>query len=174
MISNADKRRMTAAKQIEAAMERKGFSRSQLAEAMGRSRSDVTKWLGGNHNFTNDLLAELSQVLGEEITGVSSLVTGYDEACSDGSVLREPTCGVIYLDSQTYNQAEINASADGMDIISYVRSLISKDSGKQIELPKIDLDKIPGRLAKKYSGYVDYKTAESNFDDERFNRIWNK
>ena len=49
MISNANKRRETTARQIEAAMERKGLTRSQLAKAMGRNRSEVTKWLGGNH-----------------------------------------------------------------------------------------------------------------------------
>lgn len=67
MISNANKRRETTARQIEAVMERKGLTRSQLAEAMGRNRSEVTKWLGGNYNFTNDLLAKLSQVLGTGI-----------------------------------------------------------------------------------------------------------
>lgn len=174
MISNANKRRETTARQIEAAMERKGLTRSQLAEAMGRNRSEVTKWLGGNHNFTNDLLAELSQVLGEEITGVTSLVTGYDYASQEEAALNEPAYGVIYLDSQSYNQAELNARVSGMDVISYVRSLITKDSRKLTALPKIDFDKIPGRLAKKYSGYIDYKAADANLDDERFNRIWNK
>jgi len=83
MIESAAKRRQIAARQIIYAMERSGMTRSQLAEKMGRGRSEVTKWLSGNHNFTLDLLSELSQVLGMPITGVmkaSYTVVGYTDS----------------------------------------------------------------------------------------------
>ena len=63
---------MRTAIQIEEAMRERGISKSQLAELMGRKPSEVTKWLSGNHNFTQDLLAELSYYLHTEITGVTS------------------------------------------------------------------------------------------------------
>lgn len=65
-------RRMRTAIQIEEAMKRRSISKSQLADLMGRRPSEVTKWLSGNHNFTQDLLAELSYYLHTEITGVST------------------------------------------------------------------------------------------------------
>lgn len=64
-------RRMRAAIQIEEAMRESGISKSELAKLMGRRPSEITKWLSGNQNFTQDLLAELSYYLHKEITGVS-------------------------------------------------------------------------------------------------------
>lgn len=64
-------RRMRTAVQIADAMEESGISKSELAKLMGRRPSEITKWLSGNQNFTQDLLAELSYYLHKEITGVS-------------------------------------------------------------------------------------------------------
>lgn len=150
---------MIAAQQIASAMERKGLSKSQLAEIMGKNRSEITKWLSGRHNFTSDTLAELSQALGEEITGVSTLVQGY---------------GAIYLDGKSYRQAVRNARKDGTDIATYIKSLIAKDSQEVIELPKVDFTRIPAGLARKYSACVNPVSVEEYQKDERFERIWNR
>lgn len=171
MKTSSQKRRITTARQIEAAMQRKGLSRSELAKLMGRNRSDVTKWLSGEHNFTNDLLSEISDVLGEEITGVQSLVHGYTDVGNIApDTLQDITAGVLRLDLDTYSQAETNARKIGMDIRSYICSLVQKDSINLMELPKVDFSKITGRTVKKYAGYLEYKEV----NDERFERIWNK
>ncbi|MBP9986619.1 MAG: helix-turn-helix transcriptional regulator [Bacteroidales bacterium] len=169
MISSSEKRRMVIAQQLASAMERKGLSKSQLADAVGRSRSEVTRWLSGSHNFTSDLLAELSQALGEEITGVSSLVDGYG-----AGVLCDPAAGAVYLDSKSYQQAAINARKNGTDIAAYIKALISKDSESAVSLPKVDFSSIPSRLARKYSGCVTPESVEDCEKDERFERIWNR
>ena len=67
-------RRMRAAVQIAEAMEKRGISKKQLAEMMGRSPSEITKWLSGDQNFTMDTLAELSYYLKEKITGESVVI----------------------------------------------------------------------------------------------------
>lgn len=164
---------MIAAQQIASAMERKGLSKSQLAEIMGKNRSEITKWLSGRHNFTSDTLAELSQALGEEITGVSTLVEGYGNN-DDTEVLRDSATAAIYLDGKSYRQAVRNARKDGTDIATYIKSLISKDSQEAIELPKVDFTRIPAGLARKYSACVNPVSVEEYQKDERFERIWNR
>lgn len=63
-------RRMRTAIQIAEAMEERHISKKELAQMMGRRPSEITKWLSGDQNFTQDLLAEISYYLKAEITGV--------------------------------------------------------------------------------------------------------
>lgn len=79
-------RRRTVAAQIKTAMRELGLNRKQLAEKMGRSPSEVTRWLSGQHNFTLDLLTELSDCLGQPISGFIDLPTGVLE---DPAAMRE-------------------------------------------------------------------------------------
>lgn len=60
--------KMRTAARIADAMEAAGLSKSQFARKMGKSPSEITKWLSGTHNFTIDSLQEISAVLGVEIT----------------------------------------------------------------------------------------------------------
>lgn len=57
---------------VQAILERKGMKRRDLALALGKSESEVSKWLAGEHNFTLKSLAKLEAVLGEEILVVAS------------------------------------------------------------------------------------------------------
>jgi transcriptional regulator with XRE-family HTH domain len=52
---------------VRAILERKGMKRKDLALALGKSESEISKWLAGEHNFTLKSLAKLEAVLGEEI-----------------------------------------------------------------------------------------------------------
>ena len=58
------------AARIDSVMKRKGISKSQLAKMTGHRPSEVTKWLGGGHNFTCKTIAVISQALGENIVRV--------------------------------------------------------------------------------------------------------
>ena len=60
--------KMRTAARIADAMKAAGLSKSQFARKMGKSPSEITKWLSGTHNFTIDSLQEISAVLGVEIT----------------------------------------------------------------------------------------------------------
>jgi transcriptional regulator with XRE-family HTH domain len=51
-------------------MKRKGISNSQLAKMTGRRPSEVTKWLGGGHNFTCKTIVLISNALGEDLIRV--------------------------------------------------------------------------------------------------------
>ncbi|BDX37059.1 hypothetical protein CYCD_04140 [Tenuifilaceae bacterium CYCD] len=56
-------KRMLLAAQIEDAMKRKGWKAKDLAKAIGKSPSEISKWLSGTHNFTSDTLFDLEKVL---------------------------------------------------------------------------------------------------------------
>ena len=58
------------ASRIDAIMKAKGISKKQLAELTHRRPSDVTRWLGGGHNFTCKTIALIQLALGERIVEV--------------------------------------------------------------------------------------------------------
>lgn len=52
---------------IDQLMRERGLSKKQLAEALGRRPSEITKWLSGQHNFTIATIAEISAFFGQSI-----------------------------------------------------------------------------------------------------------
>ena len=59
--------RMEVAVRLHELMEAKNITQKQLAERLGKSPSEVSKWVGGLHNFTLDTLARIEAELGEAI-----------------------------------------------------------------------------------------------------------
>ena len=51
-------------------MREKGLSKKQLADAIGKRPSEITRWLSGEHNFTISTLAMLSSFFGQPIITV--------------------------------------------------------------------------------------------------------
>ena len=51
-------------------MKEKGLSKKQLADAIGKRPSEITRWLSGEHNFTISTLAMLSTFFGQSIITV--------------------------------------------------------------------------------------------------------
>ncbi len=51
-------------------MKEKGLSKKQLADAIGKRPSEITRWLSGEHNFTISTLAMLSTFFGKPIITV--------------------------------------------------------------------------------------------------------
>ncbi len=56
--------KMKLAAKIYAALLQKGWTQTQLAEAMDKQVSVVSKWLSGTHNFTVDTLTAIQRILG--------------------------------------------------------------------------------------------------------------
>lgn len=48
-------------------LKEKGITQKQLAEQMGKSQSEISKWLKGEHNFTLRSLCKLEAELGVEL-----------------------------------------------------------------------------------------------------------
>jgi len=59
------------ANRIDSVMKEKGISRKELAILTHRRPSDVTRWLGGGHNFTCRTIALIEQALGTSIIQIA-------------------------------------------------------------------------------------------------------
>jgi transcriptional regulator with XRE-family HTH domain len=62
--------RMKLAVKIDKARKKMGLSKTQLAHRLSKKPSEITKWLGGTHNFTIDTLSDIQQLLGIELVDV--------------------------------------------------------------------------------------------------------
>jgi len=68
----------------------KGLSKKELAEKLEKKPSEISKWLGGEHNFTLRSLAKLSAELGEPLLEVPKKKT-QTEFVEDGFICRVHT-----------------------------------------------------------------------------------
>lgn len=52
------------ADKIDAILKQRHLNQKQFAKAMGKSEAEVSRWLGGTHNFTLRTIAKISDTLG--------------------------------------------------------------------------------------------------------------
>lgn len=138
-----NRRRETAA-QIMAAMTAAGLSRKEFAVKMGKSPSEVTRWLSGNHNFTSDLLAHISLVLGTDITGVAAydecnkIVDGYENIAEKKNYLNDSSsaalCPIpsISVTPAVYKSLCSLARRSGMSLAKYAERALALESSKAL------------------------------------------
>ena len=55
---------------INELMTKRGLSKQEFAQALGKRPSEVTKWLSGQHNFTIRTISLLSSFFGESLIRV--------------------------------------------------------------------------------------------------------
>lgn len=55
------------ADRISMILEAQGKTQKDLAKALGKSESEISKWLGGQHNFTIRTLTAVEDALGENV-----------------------------------------------------------------------------------------------------------
>lgn len=55
---------------IADALEKKGMTQKMFAKQIGKTETEVTRWLSGTHNFTLRTIAKISSVLGTNIITV--------------------------------------------------------------------------------------------------------
>lgn len=67
-------KRMHLAARIDNAIKAKGWKKSDLAKALNKRPSEISKWLSGTHNFNSDTLFDIEEVLN------IGLITLQDEA----------------------------------------------------------------------------------------------
>jgi ribosome-binding protein aMBF1 (putative translation factor) len=60
-------KRMMLAARIDEAKRAKGWKNKDLAKALGKKPSEISKYLSGTHNFTVDSLSDLEEVLGIQL-----------------------------------------------------------------------------------------------------------
>ncbi|MCF6408041.1 helix-turn-helix domain-containing protein [Chitinophaga filiformis] len=58
---------LEVADRIHAILEKKGMSHKDLAQALGKSESEISKWMRGTHNFTFETIAKINMALGTKL-----------------------------------------------------------------------------------------------------------
>lgn len=58
------------ADKIYAALREKNISQKELAKRMGKTEAEVSRWLGGTHNFTLRTIAKISSALGIQLINI--------------------------------------------------------------------------------------------------------
>ena len=58
------------ADKIEVTLQEKHISHKDLAKLMGKTEAEVSRWVGGTHNFTLRTIARISAALGVDLIGV--------------------------------------------------------------------------------------------------------
>lgn len=129
-------RRRRISEEIAEVLKRKGMTQKEFAGMMDRVPSEVTKWLNGRHNFTTDLLAEISAVLGVEISGIeysssagraADAVCGYGCEKSENEVFED---GASYIDgiclpAGVAEALVCKARRKGVTLREYIRTVLT-------------------------------------------------
>lgn len=55
---------------LDAILKEKGMSQKEFASLMGKTESEVCRWLGGTHSFTLKTIAKISSVLDVELISI--------------------------------------------------------------------------------------------------------
>ncbi len=58
---------LDVADRIHAILEKKGMSHKELAQSLGKSESEISKWMRGTHNFTFETIAKINVALGTKL-----------------------------------------------------------------------------------------------------------
>ena len=67
------------ANRIYSILEQRGLSQKDFARLMGKTETEVSRWLSGTHNLTISTISKITSVLGEDIIiPASSSVSGYN------------------------------------------------------------------------------------------------
>ncbi len=61
------KQSLAMANYIESLLSVKGLRQKDLADKMGKSEAEISKWLSGTHNFTLRSIAKIESVLNENL-----------------------------------------------------------------------------------------------------------
>lgn len=65
------------ANRIYQSLEQRGLTQKDFAKMMGKTETEVSRWLSGTHNLTISTIAKISSVLGEEIILPTNIVSRY-------------------------------------------------------------------------------------------------
>lgn len=64
------KHNLSISTKIARVLNEKNINKGEFAEMLGKSPSEVSKWLSGTHNFTIKTIAKIESILDEEIIHV--------------------------------------------------------------------------------------------------------
>lgn len=59
------------ADRIHEILEKKEMDQKDLAKALGKTESEISKWMRGTHNFTIKTISKLENILGEQLVQIA-------------------------------------------------------------------------------------------------------
>ena len=77
---------LDVADRIHELLEAKGMSQKDLAKALGKSESEISKWLTGTHNLELKTIARIEEALGEDILAVPKVEKKQFKPIAEGSL----------------------------------------------------------------------------------------
>lgn len=63
---------MSVSDRIAFILKERGMTQKDFARKMGRTEAEVSRWLGGTHNFTFSTIAKISSFFNEDIIQISA------------------------------------------------------------------------------------------------------
>ena len=69
-------------------LESKGMSQKEFARLMGKTETEVSRWLSGTHNLTLATISKISTALGEDIVMVVN--HSYQSVFEESMIVAEP------------------------------------------------------------------------------------
>lgn len=61
---------MTVSDRLASVMQKRGMTPRELAKRMGETEAEISRWLGGTHDFSLSTLAKIACVLDEDIVTI--------------------------------------------------------------------------------------------------------
>jgi len=86
---------------IQELLRKKGLTQKDLAQKLGKSESEISKWLTTGHNLTLKSIAKIEAVLGEAVIIPSKFISEYD-GCFKAEKQKP-------LDTPLYNNLVLNS-----------------------------------------------------------------
>ena len=62
---------VSIANRIYEILEARGLTQKEFARMLGKTETEVSRWLSGTHNLTLATIAKITAVLGEDIVAIS-------------------------------------------------------------------------------------------------------
>lgn len=78
------------AEKLDRMLQKRGMTQRDLARKTGKTEAEVSRWLGGTHNFTLKTLALISVALDEDVIKVLNQYESTPESCPMAAEKQEP------------------------------------------------------------------------------------
>lgn len=86
---------------IQFLLDKKSMDQKDLAKALGKNESEISKWLSGSHDFTLKTVARIEEILGDKLL----------EVVKDEITLKEEKVNVYFINpEQTFSPSKYRSS----------------------------------------------------------------
>lgn len=79
----------TIAEKLDRMLQKRGMTQRDLARKTGKTEAEVSRWLGGTHNFTLKTLALISVALDEDVITILNQYKSAPESCPMAAEIQE-------------------------------------------------------------------------------------